>query len=373
MTPLFTLGPLYVTPYSLMIFAGAIAGIALCWRKKPVRPLLPAVILGAILLGHFFWALLCPPDLEAEDGRLAMALRPWEGGYTLYGALLGGALGALIAGKLTGVRWMDALDALAPGACAVIIFARVGEIFTGEGVGRWAEVEWTHFFPLCVCTDPDWDEWRYAIWFWEALAALILLIILLRKEGKVPRGHLTAIFLTVLGTSQILLEQMRRDHYLRFIVFVRANQLAALITLIAVLAALLIRYRPGRAKTLWCVAAFVLAGLADMASEFVFDKYEYAPWMYIAMSLAAAAAAGMLWTWRGKKGLTPAILICAATAALLIGYASRSWDETELEPIEDMIRFLILYGTMAVDLICMGLAIRLNRKYGEKARISENQ
>ena len=104
MKPLLTLGPLYVTPYSLTILAGVLAGLLLVWRNKAVRPLLPAVILGALLLGHVCWCLFCPPDLEAAEGIFFMMLRPWQGGYTLYGALLGGALGALIAGKAAKVK-----------------------------------------------------------------------------------------------------------------------------------------------------------------------------------------------------------------------------------------------------------------------------
>ena len=371
MTPLWTIGPLNVTPYSLMILLGALAGTALSLRKKQIRPLLPAVILGALLFGHIFWVLFCPYDLEAAEGKGYMILHIWEGGYTIYGALLGGALGALIAGKLTGVRWTDALDALVPGACAVIFFARVGEYFTGEGIGRETLVPWTHCFPFSVCTyrdefDPSFDEWRYIIWFWEALAALILLFILLKREKKSLPGHQTAVFLTALGTTQILLEQMRRDYYLRLIVFVRFNQLAALATLIAVLVVLLVRYKPGSVKIVCCLVTLVLASLADMASEFVFDKYEYAPWLYLSMPLAAAACTVMLIVWRKKKAILPSLLICGATAALLIAYASRSWDEFELEPIEDMTRFAILYGTMAVDLICIGLTIRLNLQAGEQ-------
>ena len=369
MTPLWTLGSLNVTPYSLMILLGALAGAALAWRKKQVRPLLPAVILGALVIGHICWVLFCPIDLEAAEGKGYMILHIWQGGYTIYGALLGGALGALIAGKLTGVRWLDALDALAPGACAVIFFARVGEVFIGEGIGRESLIDWTHFFPLSVYLNEGeyFDEWHYIVWFWEALAALILLFVLLRREKKALPGHQTAIFLTVLGTTQILLEQMRRDWYLRLIVFVRINQLAALATLIVVLLALLIRSKPSKARVLWCLATLVLASLADMASEFVFDKYEYVPWLYLSMPLAAAACAGMLWTWKKKKALMPAILICAATAALLIGYASKDWEESQLEPVEDTIRYLILYGTMAIDMICVSLAIRLNIRAEEEA------
>lgn len=367
MTPLLTIGSVNVTPYSLMILLGALSGTALSLRKKQIRPLLPAVILGALVFGHLVWVLFCPFDLEAAEGKGYMFLHIWEGGYTLYGALLGGALGALAGAKLTGIKWMDALDALAPGACAVIFFARLGEYFTGEGTGRLAEVEWTHFFPVSLCTyhdefDAAYDEWRYVIWFWEAAVALILLCILLKREKKSLPGHQTAVFLTVLGTAQILLEQMRRDNYLRLIVFVRLNQLAALATLITVLVVLLVRNKPGTGKTVCCLVTLVLASLADMASEFVFDKYEYAPWLYLSMPLAAAACAVMLFVWQKKKALLPALLICGATAALLIAYASRSWDEFELEPVDDMIRYLILYGTMAVDMICIGLAIRLSLK-----------
>ena len=360
MTPILTLGSLYVTPYSLTILAGILAGLLLVWRKKAVRPLLPAVILGALLLGHIFWCLFCPPDLEAAEGVFYMMLRPWQGGYTLYGALLGGALGALIAGKISGVKWLDALDALVPGACAVIVFARIGELLTGEGHGRWAEMDWTHFFPLSLYDDM-YGEWNYNVWFWEALAALILLIVLLRRERRMlPRGHQTAVFLTVLGTTQIVLEQMRRDNYLRLIIFVRVNQLAALITLIIVLVALLIRYKPGKTIVILSLVVLVLAGLADMASEFVFDKYEYAPYMFISMPLAAAAFSVLMLVRKKQRGILPAVLVCAVTAALLIGYASKDWNDIEITPELDMIRFAILYATMAVDMLCIGLTIRIN-------------
>ena len=364
MTPLFTVGALNVTPYSLMILLGALSGAALSLRKKEIRPLLPAVILGALFFGHLFWVLFCPYDYEAAEGKLYMILRPWQGGYTLYGALAGGALGALIAGKACGVKWTNALDGLAPGACAAIFFARIGEVFTGEGIGRGAEVEWTHFFPLSVCTYQDdfFEEWTYVVWFWEALAALILLVLLLSRERKALPGRQAALFLTGLGTSQILLEQMRRDHYLRLIVFVRVSQLAALITLLALLVVVLVRRRPGTAKILWSSAAFVFSSLAVMFVEFVFDKLEYLPWLNITGALAAVSCAGMLLNRRNRKGVLPAVLICAALAALLIFYNLRDWNDFDPEPADNMLRFALLYGTMAVSLAGIGLTEELALK-----------
>ena len=79
-----------------------------------------------------------------------------------------------------------------------------------------------------------------------------------------------------------------------------------------------LRRRPGRARVFWSLAVLVLASLADMASEFVFDKYEYAPWLYLSMPLAAAATAGLLWVWKGKRGILPAALLLGVTALLLL-------------------------------------------------------
>lgn len=364
MTPLFTLGSLSVTPYSLLVFAGALAGVLLAGRKKEIRPLLPAVLLGALLFGHLSWALLCPPDFEAADGKLAMILRPWEGGYNMYGALLGGALGALIAGKAAGVRWTDALDALAPGACAAIVFARVGEVFTGEGIGRWTEVEWIHFFPFSTCTYQDeyFQEWRFVIWFWEALAALVLLFLLLKREKKALPGRQTVLFVTFLGVSQILLEQARLDQRLLVFTYAPVNQLAAIATLAAVLAVLMVRRRPGPLKTALGAAVLVTAALADMAAEFVFDKFEYAPWLYAAIPVAAVCSTALLLVWKKRRGLLPAVLVILAAAGLAIAYASRPWDEMELTPVEDMIRYHILFGIMALELTCICVDIRLNLK-----------
>ena len=145
------------------------------------------------------------------------------------------------------------------------------------------------------------------------------------------------------------------------------NGYCAIITLVIVLVAFLIRNKPGKAAVFWSLAVLILAALADMASEFVFDKYEYAPFLFISMPLAAAAFAALMLTQKKKQGILPAALICIATAALLIGYAAKDWNNIEITPELDMIRFAILYGTMAVDLLCIGLTIRLHLKESEKA------
>lgn len=353
MTSLWTLGPLQVTPYSLMILLGALVGAGLTlWRRRQALGALPWVILGALLLGHVFWCLF-NADTYAEGAEaLLLYLQPWKGGYTLYGALFGGLLGALLGAKACGLSFPDTLDALAPGAAAAICIGRLGEYFSGQGFGDVVELEKAQFFPLAYVTlqEEDYVEWSYAVWFWEAMAALILLILLLRLGRKVRRGAAAALFLTGLGVSQILLEQMRCDDYVRITTFIHFSQIAALVTLVALFALLVRKHRPGWLRgTVSCVT-LTTAFLAVMCAEFVFDKPQINPWMYLSTFAAAAAFAVLLHLQRGKGGLLPGLMGGFIAVILFLLHALGEWEDGNL----------LVYCFMAFALLIVAETIYLN-------------
>ena len=192
MTPLFTLGSLSVTPYSLMMFAGALAGVLICIRQKEVRPLLAPVIAGALIFGHLFWVPF-QMDVAESTSLWLSAVSLWQGGYCLYGALFGGLLCAWIGARVTKTDPVTAMDAMAPGACAALFFGRLGEVFSGQGFGNIVESESLYFFPLAYITwqEEDYQEWAYAVWFWEAVTALAILIFLVYLGRRAVRGERT--------------------------------------------------------------------------------------------------------------------------------------------------------------------------------------
>lgn len=352
MEPILTLGKLTVTPFGLMTLAGAVAGALLSLRKKGIGPVLPWVIAGALIVGHMWWVFFCPPGYGAEIGAFSLMLRIWEGGYTLYGALAGGTLGALIGSRLAGLSFTDTLDALAPGACAALFFCRIGEYFTMQGFGEPVENEALQFFPVAFCTyqDGSYQEWNYAVWAWEALAALIILAALLIRERKARRGQQTVLFVTALGTSQILLEQMRRDDFVRLNPFVRLSQITALMTLIAVLVVLTVRRRPDGKRIAVSFGEVAVAALTIVFAEFCFEKPAFRVPLYLALTLTAAGFALMMLLWRGRRGIPAACAFCLGSAALLGIHMADQW----------MTDLWLLYGMIALAVTAMGVVILLN-------------
>lgn len=352
MEPILTLGPLNVTPFSLMVFAGAVAGILLSLRKKENLAVLPFVLFGALLIGHMWWTFFCPPAYTAQDGVAAVMLRIWDGGYTLYGALFGGFLGAAVGAKLQKLDLVKVLDSLAPGACAALLFCRLGEYFSGQGFGESVENESLWFLPVSFCTyqDDSFQEWSYAVWAWEAIAALVLLAVLLIRAKKARRGEQIILFITGLGASQILLEQMRRDDFVRLNPFVRFSQIAALLSIIAVLVILIIRRKPAKKVIIASVAELVFASLSVAFAEFVFEKPKFIAGLYPSLIATVLGLGFLLWITRGKRSLFFSVPVALAAAALLAVHMAGQWENDAW----------LLYGMMAVALIALSAVIYVN-------------
>ena len=354
MNPILTLGPLNVTPFGLTVFAGALCGVVLSLRKKENLAVLPFVILGALLIGHMWWTFFCPPAYTAQEGVAALMLRIWDGGYTLYGALFGGFLGAVAGAKLAKLDLTETLDSLAPGACAALLFCRLGEYFSGQGFGDSVYDEGLWFFPVSFCSyqEEGYQEWSYAVWAWEAAAALVLLILLLLRARKAARGQQSVLFFSGLGLSQILLEQMRRDDFVRLNPFVRFSQIAALISLIAILILLTARRKPGKKIVAASFTELVFASLAIAFAEFVFEKPQYLIPLYASFIAAVIGLGVLLWFAFGKRSLPVPILFALASAALLGVHIADQWDDDAW----------ILYGMMAVALAEIGITVWLNAR-----------
>ena len=214
------------------------------------------------------WNWLWPEEMFSDWGVAT--------GFALWGAVGGTVLSAILAARLTGEKTADLLDAMAPGAALAISLYRFGEFWIGEGTGPYVETESLCFFPLAVAN--EWEEWKMAIFVYEGLAALLIFLFLLIRKNRGQRGDQARWMMILYCASQIVLESLRRDSFLRWM-FVRVSQLTAALVLAGMMAAAVIRWKQNPQQSMLtgkriavCCCVFLLTVGAVVALEFAMDK-----------------------------------------------------------------------------------------------------
>lgn len=272
--PLFSLYGFPVTAYGLGIFLSlALCAVfaALHLKKQGFEPrtletfLLFAIPLG-VILGRAVYVLIRLNFFLGWEN--ALALRFWQGGYSVWGVILAFLLAGVLTGKLLHIKPARLLDALAPGALLMLALSRFMEGFAGQGFGQEVPAL-LRFFPFAVVN--EYEEWRYAVFVLEGLAALVFMLKVLRYKGE--EGNKTRLALILFCAFQIVFESLREDEVLSW-GFVKASQMFSAIGLyLILLGGLYFRgnsaWRAPRhlAQATFFLLIFVIVGL-----EFAIDK-----------------------------------------------------------------------------------------------------
>jgi prolipoprotein diacylglyceryltransferase len=120
------------------------------------------------------------------------------------------------------------LDLAAVGGAVALAFERAGEYFTTQGLGEYIMDEAWCRFPFAV--ESVYGDWQIPVFMYEALAAAVIAVVLVCMVNRKPAGRSAEAFIILLGVTQIILESLREDEFIRF-GFVRLNMLAAAITM----------------------------------------------------------------------------------------------------------------------------------------------
>ena len=275
------LGPFTLTTYALCLLAGAAAAVALTaylGRRNPgVNACLSmgmAAIVGAVIGGRLVYCLTQWEFILVDLGGAAFMAQPWQGGYNMYGALLGGLAGVLIYARATKKPADALLDLAAPGAALAICAGQLGEAFTSQGLGAYVDSEALQRFPFAV--ENLWGDWQLPVFVYEAAAALVTMIVCLClvRGGRRPAGRVAEVFLALISLCQIMLESLRADEFIRF-GFVKFNMLAAAVALGAVIGLSVWRQVKRRGWKPWQILRLILFAatiLVVILIEFALDK-----------------------------------------------------------------------------------------------------
>ncbi|MGB3730869.1 prolipoprotein diacylglyceryl transferase [Microbacterium sp.] len=171
----------------------------------------------------------------------------WEGGIAIFGALIGGAIGAYLGCRWTGIRFWSFADALAPGLLLAQAMGRFGNWFNHELFGLPTDLPWglqiestNPAFPAGL---PDGTLFHPTFLYeviWNSLGVLVLLW--LGRRLGLQWGKLFACYLIWYSAGRIVWESIRIDPSEVFL-GLRSNVWAAIIGVLVGIVILIVQTR----------------------------------------------------------------------------------------------------------------------------------
>ena len=227
------LGPFPVRAYALFIIVGIIAALVIGDRRWVARGGEPGVIYDIALWavpfgligGRLYHVITDWPTYFGEGGAgPAAALRIWDGGLGIWGAVALGGIGAWIACRRRGIPLPAFGDAIAPGIVLAQAIGRLGNYFNQELFGRETTVPWglEIYERVNAAGVPDslngvstgeLIQVVHPTFLYELLWNLLVfaVLILVDRRFKIGHGRLFALYVAGYCVGRFWIELMRSD------------------------------------------------------------------------------------------------------------------------------------------------------------------
>ncbi|MCG7417217.1 prolipoprotein diacylglyceryl transferase [Microbacterium sp. ACRRU] len=224
------LGPLRIHFYALCIIAGIIVAVFLTNARLTRRGAEKWVVIDICLLAvplaivfariyhvvthlGFYFGPGSNPWNPLEPGSVWAI---WEGGIAIYGALIGGAIGAYLGCRWTGIRFWTFADALAPGLIIAQAMGRFGNWFNQELFGQPTDLPWgleidrpNPAIPVGLPSDTLFQPTFLYEVIWNLLGAAVILWA--GKRFTLQWGKQFALYLVWYSAGRIVWESIRID------------------------------------------------------------------------------------------------------------------------------------------------------------------
>ena len=249
------LGPLPIRAYALCIVAGVLVAIWFAVQRWKARGGTSdeiwdvagwAVLFG--IVGGRLYHVLSDPELYFGTGKHPLdALKIWDGGLGIWGAIALGAAGAWIGCHRKGIRLSAFADAAAPGVVLAQGIGRWGNWFNNELYGGPTSLPWKlqihdidittglartdvnghavvlGYFQPTFLYESLWDVW---------LAVVLLLI---DRRIRLGRGNLMALYVMGYTVGRFWIEALRHDHA-NHVLGLRLNDWTSIVVFLGALA-----------------------------------------------------------------------------------------------------------------------------------------
>lgn len=240
----FTIFGFEIKFYGIIMALAMLVGVLLACKNSKYRNLssdniftLALIVLPCAVLGARLFYVLG----ASHSYSFLEIFKIWEGGMSIYGGILGGAVGIVIYSLIFKVNFLNLADV----ACVSLIL--------GQAIGRWgnffnqevygAQVTNSAFcwFPFAVLLDNG--EWHYALFFYEFLINLAIFAVLLTLIKRVKqKGVIAGVYLISYGTIRFVLEPLRMAEYNLMLFGLKLSSITSVVAIIAGIAFLIFAY-----------------------------------------------------------------------------------------------------------------------------------
>jgi prolipoprotein diacylglyceryl transferase len=228
-TPSFSVievGPLSIHAYALCIIAGVAIAIWLGNRRFVkafpqasgiVSDVAIIAVPSGVIGGRIYHVISSPDQYFGKGGQPLDALKIWQGGLGIWGAISLGAVGALLAYRqLARTRELPQfryfLDALAPGILFAQAIGRWGNWFNGELYGRPTDLPWALEIPRNLRSVEYRDfETFHPTFLYESLWCLLLGFILIKFSSRLRGGQIFSLYILGYCAGRLVFEALRID------------------------------------------------------------------------------------------------------------------------------------------------------------------
>ena len=252
------LGPFPVRAYALAIILGILAAIWITDRRWVARGGSPGVVADVavwvvpfgIVGGRLYHVITSPDAYFGPGGDPVDAVKVWQGGLGIWGAVLLGGVGAWIACRRRGIPLPPFGDALAPGLAVAQAIGRFGNYANQELFGRPTELPWG------LQIDPRHRPAAYAhvetfhpTFLYESLWCLgvAALVWWVDRRFRLGHGRAFALYVAAYCVGRFWIEGLRIDEAEQ-ILGLRLNVWTSVLVFLGAVGYFLIsaRLRPGR-------------------------------------------------------------------------------------------------------------------------------
>lgn len=253
------LGPVPIRAYAFAIIIGIVLAVWIGNRRYEARGGQPGTVTDLAIwavpfgiVGGRLYHVITDHQLYFGPGGsgLSGAVRIWDGGLGIWGAVALGAVGAWIGARRKGVALLPVADAIAPGIAVAQAVGRLGNWFNQELFGAPTQLPWG--LQIDLAHRPHGYE-QYATFhptfLYEALWMLGVAAVLVWADRRFTLGHgrVFALYIALYCLGRFWIELLRIDEA-NHILGLRLNVWTALIVGLGGLTWFVVatRLRPGR-------------------------------------------------------------------------------------------------------------------------------